>query len=87
MQLINRVVPAGGLAAAAHDMTRKLATGATVALGLGLAKRLLDQSVQSTWSEMATLESLGQAVCYSTDDHLAARAAFAERSRPQFVGT
>ena len=35
MQLINRVVPADGLAAAAHDMARQLATGPTVALGLG----------------------------------------------------
>lgn len=85
MQLINRVVPAEGLAGAADELARQLAAGPTVALGL--AKRLLDQSVQSSWSEMATLEALGQAVCYSTVDHLAARAAFAQRSRPEFLGT
>ena len=85
MQLINRVVPADEVVGAAHDLAWQLATGPTVALGL--AKRLLDQSVHSTWSEMATLEALGQAVCYSTADHLAARAAFAQRSRPEFLGT
>ncbi|GAC1608905.1 MAG: enoyl-CoA hydratase [Mycobacteriales bacterium] len=85
MRLINRVVPAGELRAEAQRLATQLAAGPTVALGL--AKRLLDQSLHSTWSQMATLEALGQAVCYSTNDHLAARAAFAERSRPTFLGT
>ncbi len=84
MRLINRVVPAGELAAVAQRLALELASAPTVALGL--AKRMLDQSLDSSLHEMAEMEAFGQAVLYTTADHLAARRAFAEKSKPRFVG-
>ena len=82
--LVNRVVPAADLPALAAELAGQLAASATVALGL--AKRLLDQSPHSTLAEMATLEAMGQAVLYTTRDHLAARQAFVAKTAPRFVG-
>lgn len=84
MHLINRVVPAGELLENAQSLGRELASGPTVALGL--AKRMLDQSLQSTLHEMSALEALSQAVLYTTSDHLAAREAFSSKSKPTFLG-
>lgn len=84
MGMINRVVPAGDLAAAAHELATSMAAAPTVALGL--SKRMLEQSLQSTLQEMSALEAFGQAVLYTTSDHLAARAAFAAKSTPVFTG-
>lgn len=84
MGLVNRVVPAGELPDAVRELASGLAAAPTVALGL--AKRLLDQSLQSTLPEMAQLEAFGQAVLYTTSDHLAARAAFSRKTTPTFTG-
>lgn len=84
MQLVNRVVPAQELPATVADLATTLAAAPTVALGM--AKRLLDQSLQSTLHEMAALEAFGQAVLYTTADHTSAREAFRTRSTPTFQG-
>jgi 2-(1,2-epoxy-1,2-dihydrophenyl)acetyl-CoA isomerase len=84
MGLVNRVVPADELSAVVTDLARQLAAAPTAALGM--AKRLLDQSLQSSLHEMAVLEAFGQAVLYTTSDHLAAREAFGRKSTPSFVG-
>lgn len=84
MQLINRVVPADELAGAVHELAVSLAAAPTVALGI--AKRLLEQSLESTLVEMAQLEAFGQAVLYTTSDHLAARDAFSRKAIPAFLG-
>jgi 2-(1,2-epoxy-1,2-dihydrophenyl)acetyl-CoA isomerase len=84
MNLVNRVVPAEDLAETVGQLADELASAATVALGL--AKRMLDQSLQSTLEEMASLEALGQAVLYTTEDHLAAREAFSRKAQPVFHG-
>lgn len=84
MHLINRVVPAVELLETAQSLGRELASGPTVALGL--AKRILDQSLQSSLHEVSALEALSQAVLYTTSDHLAAREAFKSKSKPTFTG-
>ena len=84
MGLANRAVEAGTAAEVAGRLALELAEGATVALGM--AKRLLEASTSSSLHEMGDLEAFGQAVAYGTEDHLAARAAFAAKSTPRFIG-
>jgi 2-(1,2-epoxy-1,2-dihydrophenyl)acetyl-CoA isomerase len=82
--LVNEVVPAAELADAVGTLAAKLASAPTVALGL--TKRLLDRSLESTLHEMAALESMAQAILYSTQDHLAAQEAFVNKTPARFVG-
>jgi len=84
MGVVDRVVDDAELAPTVATMAAELAAAPTVALGL--AKRLLDQSLHSTLAEMAVLEAMGQSILYSTRDHLAARQAFADRTTAQFLG-
>ena len=84
MNLINRVVPAVDLAHVTRELALQLAAGPTVAFGV--SKRLLDQSHQTSLHEMAMLEEFGQAVLLSTDDHLAAREAFVNKTKAKFQG-
>ena len=84
MGLVNRVVPASELMDTAMSLAREFAAGPTVALGL--AKRLLDQSLETSPVQLAELESLGQAILLATEDNLEARRAFEERRPPIFRG-
>ncbi|HUR75274.1 MAG TPA: enoyl-CoA hydratase/isomerase family protein, partial [Sporichthya sp.] len=82
--LVNRVVPADHLAKDAGDWAAELATGPTFALGL--AKTLLERSLQLSPRDFAEFEALAMATIFTTEDHLAARAAFATKSSPEFKG-
>jgi len=82
--LAHSVVEPDQLLGVAQELAATFASSATVALGL--AKRLLDQSLQSTLAEMSTLEAMAQAILYATVDHEAARTAFAAKAKPTFVG-
>jgi 2-(1,2-epoxy-1,2-dihydrophenyl)acetyl-CoA isomerase len=85
MGLVNRVVPAAELDDAAAGLAAQMAASATVALGL--TKTLLARSLQLGLREMSELEAFGQAVAYSTADHLLARQAFAAKQQPaKFAG-
>jgi 2-(1,2-epoxy-1,2-dihydrophenyl)acetyl-CoA isomerase len=85
MNLVNTVVPANDLVNTTTIMARELAAGPTIAFGI--AKRLLDLSHQTSLHEMSLLEEFGQAVLFSTDDHLAAREAFLTKSKALFKGS
>jgi 2-(1,2-epoxy-1,2-dihydrophenyl)acetyl-CoA isomerase len=82
--LANQAVVPGSAAAVAKQLAQELAQGATVALGL--SKRLLEAATSMTLRELAQVEAFAQAVTYSTEDHLAARAAFRAKSAPSFAG-
>jgi 2-(1,2-epoxy-1,2-dihydrophenyl)acetyl-CoA isomerase len=84
MGLVNQVVPLADLGATTRAKAVELAAGPTVAFGI--AKRLLDQSHETSLHEMSQLEEFGQAILFSTDDHLAARAAFINKSKTAFRG-
>jgi 2-(1,2-epoxy-1,2-dihydrophenyl)acetyl-CoA isomerase len=84
MGLANQAVTTGTAAAVARQLALELAQGATVALGL--SKRLLEAATSMNLRELAQVEALAQAVTYSTEDHLAARAAFQAKSAPSFTG-
>lgn len=82
--LANQAVTPGTALQVAADMALELAGGATIALGL--AKQLLESATSTSLRELAQLEAFGQAVAYSTEDHLAAREAFKTKSAPRFNG-
>lgn len=82
--LVDRVIAADQLDAAAQEMAQAFAAMPTRALGM--AKRLLDTSTSSTLREMAELEGYAQSVAYSTSDHTAARTSFTTKTAATFTG-
>lgn len=82
--LVNRVVPAAELSKHVEELARELAAGPTVALGL--TKTLLDRSLHLGVRDLAELEALAAGIVFASEDHLAARAAFAAKSAPVFQG-
>lgn len=85
MGLANQAAPAGGAEAMGAKLAAELAAAPTIALGL--SKTLLESATTSTLRETAQLEAFAQAVAYSTSDHLQARAAFRDKTRPVFTGS
>lgn len=84
MGIINRVVSHQEISLKAHELAIEFASGPTIALGM--AKRILNRSLESSLEQIAELESQGQAILYTTEDHLNARAAFTSKSTPIFKG-
>jgi len=82
--LVNRVVPAEGLEAAAGELARRLAEGPTQALGL--AKVLLNRSLDASFAVALQDEALAQEVALSTADAAESFAAGREGRRPTFSG-
>jgi 2-(1,2-epoxy-1,2-dihydrophenyl)acetyl-CoA isomerase len=82
--LVDRVVPASELEAAAHAWGRKLAEGPTIAIGQ--AKLLLERTYGSTLSEQLEREHRAASVCRATQDHKEGLAAANEKRPPVFRG-
>lgn len=82
--LVNRVVPAADLMAAALDLARTLAAGPTRALAL--AKQALNRGLSSTlWTELDTTLA-AQLACFATRDFAEGVRALGERRPARFVG-
>lgn len=82
--LVNRVVSDGEVLAAASDWATRLAEGPTVALGL--AKRLLNDSLQSDRATAFAAEADAQELASGSADFAEGLAAFAARRKPEFRG-
>jgi enoyl-CoA hydratase/carnithine racemase len=82
--LVNRVVPAAELPAAAADLAGGLASGPTLALGL--AKQALNEAFDRSPAEGMAAAKRAQRLTFASADHAEARAAFAERRPPRFTG-
>jgi 2-(1,2-epoxy-1,2-dihydrophenyl)acetyl-CoA isomerase len=80
--LVNSVVPADDLAAAAQELAAQLARGP--ALATGLTKQAMLKSMESTLPEVLALEAELQARCIVTDDFAEGVAAFLEKREPRF---
>jgi 2-(1,2-epoxy-1,2-dihydrophenyl)acetyl-CoA isomerase len=84
MGLVNRVVPAAELLAAAHEMAGKLARLPTKAIGQ--AKRQLNLALSGGLEAVLAEEAEGQAMASQTQDHLEGVRAFLDKRTPNFQG-
>src|SRR6185437_7940162 len=55
--------------------------GSAAGTALGLSKSIIDQTFELTADEAIALGAQAQAICYTTDEHQAAVAAFLNRPR------
>jgi enoyl-CoA hydratase/carnithine racemase len=76
--LADRVVPADSLLSNAVQWACELGSGNSTALAL--SKSILDQTFELTADQAFALGAQAQAICYTTDEHHAAVAAFLDRS-------
>jgi len=82
--LINKVVPADQLHAAAKEWAERLATGPTFAIGM--SKRLLNRSLESDLETALDEEAMVQSLVTQSEDTKEGMLAFAERRQPEFKG-
>ena len=83
--LVSAVVPAENLDRAAHDMARRILKNGPLAARL--AKVALNASARVDLDSGLMIETLAQAVCYSSKDKLEGMTAFLEKRAPKFTGT
>lgn len=82
--LVNAVVPAAELAAAAREFANNLASKAPVALAM--AKQAIDQGLQGPLVAGLELEARSFGECVGTEDMREGVAAFFEKRAPRFQG-
>ena len=82
--LVNKVVPRDRLDAAVHEWADRLATGPTVAIGL--AKRLLNRSLESDRITAFAEEAAAQELAMTSVDAQEGVASFVERRPTEFKG-
>ena len=82
--LLNWTAPKADLRAETLKIARRLADGPTVALG-GV-KRLLRNSLQSSWDQQSALEGEILVKAAASDDHLEGVTAFVEKRKAKFTG-
>jgi 2-(1,2-epoxy-1,2-dihydrophenyl)acetyl-CoA isomerase len=84
MGMVNRVVPAADLESTVAELAARLAQGPTVALGL--AKRLLNRSLDVDRASAFFEEAMAQELVTTTEDATEGIASFVERRPTEFKG-
>jgi 2-(1,2-epoxy-1,2-dihydrophenyl)acetyl-CoA isomerase len=84
MGLVNKIVPKDHLEAAAKEWAERLAQGPTTALGL--AKRLLNRSLDVDRRTSLDEEAWAQELNVGTQDSVEGMRSFIERRAPEFKG-
>ncbi|NOX62041.1 MAG: 2-(1,2-epoxy-1,2-dihydrophenyl)acetyl-CoA isomerase [Chloroflexi bacterium] len=82
--LVNRVVPADELDAAAAQLAAQYAQAPT--RGIGLTKRVLNRVAAMSLAEALEYEAQIQDIAIRTKDHREGVAAFLEKRAPRFIG-
>jgi 2-(1,2-epoxy-1,2-dihydrophenyl)acetyl-CoA isomerase len=82
--MVNRIAPAGDLDVTVEELAARLAQGPTVALGL--AKRLLNRSLDVDRASAFFEESMAQELVTTTDDAAEGISSFVERRPSRFMG-
>ncbi|MBI5967137.1 MAG: enoyl-CoA hydratase [Deltaproteobacteria bacterium] len=82
--LVNQVVPPDKLTSTVLERANNLANGPTRAIGM--AKKILNLSFQSSLAEIIEMETEKQTLLRETEDHKEGIAAFFEKRAPSFKG-
>jgi 2-(1,2-epoxy-1,2-dihydrophenyl)acetyl-CoA isomerase len=82
--LVNRVVPADQLQAAAREWAERLATGPTYAIGM--SKRLLNRSLDVDMETAFDDEAMAQSLVTQSEDTKEGMMSFMEKRPPKFTG-
>jgi 2-(1,2-epoxy-1,2-dihydrophenyl)acetyl-CoA isomerase len=82
--LVNRVVPADQLQAAAREWAERLATGPTYAIGM--SKRLLNRSLDVDMETAFDDEAMAQSLVTQSEDTKEGMLSFMEKRPPKFTG-
>jgi enoyl-CoA hydratase len=82
--LITMIAPAGQLQVRARELARKILRQGPLAARL--AKLALNASARVDLDSGLLIETLAQAICYSSDDKLEGTSAFLEKRKPKFTG-
>lgn len=82
--LVNRVVPADQLHAAAREWAERLASGPTFAIGM--SKRLLNRSLDVDMETALDDEAMAQSLVTQSEDTKEGMLAFMEKRPPAFTG-
>jgi 2-(1,2-epoxy-1,2-dihydrophenyl)acetyl-CoA isomerase len=82
--LINRVVPSQDLEKSAQELAHKLARGPSLAISL--AKKALWKNLHGDLDAALQMEAECQKICFGSEDHREAVAAFFEKREPAFRG-
>lgn len=82
--LVNKVVPHQELMTTAKELAKRLAKGAPIAIGL--IKKAIYKSLESSLIEQLEMESIGQVLCARTEDFKEGIRSFLEKREPIFRG-
>lgn len=82
--IVNEVFSSEELMTEAKKLAHKLASGPRIALGQ--AKKILNISTNLNLESLLELEAYAQGLCFQTEDHKEAAAAFIQKRKPVFKG-
>ncbi len=82
--LVNKVVEPEQLGEATYKLAQKLAAGAPLAMAL--IKNAVNNSLESDWPTLRSLEASMQTMCLATEDNKEGVKAFFEKRAPKFTG-
>jgi len=83
--MVEHLTPVGEVKDQAMVLAKRLAAGPTLALGL--AKRVINRSLDATAEECFELDQLAQTICVRSDDFQEAVNAFMQKRKPEFTGS
>ena len=82
--IVNRVLPASGLAAAVHELAVRLAEGPTAVIGA--LKETINQGLSVGFDDALEHQVMATLQASETDDNREGRQAFMEKRQPHFTG-